>query len=1461
MYRYVFFILTILFTSCNNDGTVVHNQTDDGVNRQTELNYCTNPEVELCYPIEEIYYDFSDNQAVSQTFYKFNRLWSEGGDHDDSLGVLDLYSFNNEYLLAVPAEIVNSESSNNSVLIYGQDGLATGEGLVLSFLDGNFSESCITNFVFQNINGDTLSVEWENSNNDCETFSSDVCLDIEDDALKYSTFEVIKEFDFTHSNCITSIYGGEVASSGFSVNLSENAVYVTSNAGEYVFESLSNLSDLPEYLTELYTQPPITRTRDSLLVLSSNSFTNLANVVWNNSQGRYLQNTVNSDVVTKKYYYSQEYDSIVQTTLIDPDSNPITGDLILIDYNQIIQRNFSVPDSLDNGDPVKTKRNLSYKTNYTYVPYDGLYWRESADCNDNYQQDDEEIVLFDNYVNPYGTNPKSFESWCLMDACIDGSSVSEEDCCINNNNNWYYAGCTDMIFSYEDDNAQSCCNRTDYSWDGNACVDLSSSSSQDCLGIYENNICEIKNWFDQDDAGCYDENFDLLNTLWSNDILFSINQDNMCSSFCDKGGDVTTMDEFCWSYYDGGITYPENGGESVQGSDRLTGHCLEHSIDTMLSSSGSEYPLTFCDVGNNLNDSDNPEFFYDENSDGLYTTSANSQEPFEDRNCNGVLDGSGYNTNYNDLLPGDSVDFDGDGNYDFLCDDSYYLSNDDGVDYCDRGNGQWDSSEECYCSPDADLDSCDSCGYEDLFVKSSAPDVLLVTYADNSNPEAVLDAYPMRNYEDTGIDGCLDEFEDGEGGCLCEIKQNDYSDDDSLPDCEVFLVQSYNEINKSFNQLWRIWNNQPSGEVIVSEFDIGKSEFSPFNYGECSNGFSGSYEDCCNYYSCSWNNETDVCDWTADSCTADQKFCLDDIVNECNDDDDCGGGACTLEKWVIDIDPNNDNYWSSNGCYYTGICDPLDSESDAPPFDNNKTQLNGKWDYQTEDSYERSHWWSNQDGSNIISEQEYLENIGSYPGYNPYVGLPDYIVTKELGYDSGEVGGDTLTIIKNELRSVPIVSSHPIINTRNSILSHQVIDQANYSNGNGEFCEIASELCNSEKNYNDCIESLAETNNLECSGSLLVDCNVNDDDMCMGLSGCTWVEDEQDLGGCMFYPGEAYCANENDLNNNNLCDEFEDIFQNSSCAIDYSECVESLESQMSLEFVQDVLSDFNIVKTVFCVEYNTNDICVNYDYDYMLFTKAEDDNYIIKMTHPYYHFQGVNTQPIDSYDFQDGFWQNISLKPDTLLHTRDGDVVDGDYVYSSEHMYSEFGDYFIEKEYDVSSGIAELEYPIYNPSLYNPNCSNLEDKDLCTQESNCAWNEPPDYDPFLFDAFCDNFKSSLIEDCLIVTRIVKTTALGPAQGFQLRTTTYLKPDYKIVKETLEISWDTYPWLNSLWHYVSGIEYKNGSVNLDLNATPDNFLVNYQTIDAEDLEVMQDFNFNPFRITNTMGLLRFEYPIE
>ena len=77
--------------------------------------------------------------------------------------------------------------------------------------------------------------------------------------------------------------------------------------------------------------------------------------------------------------------------------------------------------------------------------------------------------------------------------------------------------------------------------------------------------------------------------------------------------------------------------------------------------------------------------------------------------------------------------------------------------------------------------------------------------------------------------------------------------------------------------------------------------------------------------------------------------------------------------------------------------------------------------------------------------------------------------------------------------------------------------------------------------------------------------------------------------------------------------------------------------------------------------------------------------------------------------------------------------------------------------------------------------------------------------------------------------------MGPGQGFRLRTVSYLKPDYKLVKETLEISWDTSPWLDedTNWSFVSGIEFRNSTTDLQTNANPDNFLVDYQTVNIND----------------------------
>ena len=58
----------------------------------------------------------------------------------------------------------------------------------------------------------------------------------------------------------------------------------------------------------------------------------------------------------------------------------------------------------------------------------------------------------------------------------------------------------------------------------------------------------------------------------------------------------------------------------------------------------------------------------------------------------------------------------------------------------DEGNGMWDDKESCY--------SGDGCNYKDLYKRSDAPDILMVDYSDNDNPQVLLSAYPNDVFND-----------------------------------------------------------------------------------------------------------------------------------------------------------------------------------------------------------------------------------------------------------------------------------------------------------------------------------------------------------------------------------------------------------------------------------------------------------------------------------------------------------------------------------------------------------------------------------------------------------------------------------------------------------------------------------------------------------------------------------------
>ena len=63
-----------LFFSCNNDGTIIHNQFAEESQLSNNLVGDGCSQSTTCYLLGDLYYDFSSDEAIFQSFYKFNRL-------------------------------------------------------------------------------------------------------------------------------------------------------------------------------------------------------------------------------------------------------------------------------------------------------------------------------------------------------------------------------------------------------------------------------------------------------------------------------------------------------------------------------------------------------------------------------------------------------------------------------------------------------------------------------------------------------------------------------------------------------------------------------------------------------------------------------------------------------------------------------------------------------------------------------------------------------------------------------------------------------------------------------------------------------------------------------------------------------------------------------------------------------------------------------------------------------------------------------------------------------------------------------------------------------------------------------------------------------------------------------------------------------------------------------------------
>ncbi len=880
---------------------------------------------------------------------------------------------------------------------------------------------------------------------------------------------------------------------------------------------------------------------------------------------------------------------------------------------------------------------------------------------------------------------------------------------------------------------------------------LISQVNTDCNNNYQ--VDTDSEWVIFDGYGNNTPSFE--NWCISSGGSFIFNPNTLCDSYCEfsNGNSDLSMEDFCWEFYAG------NNDFSFSEQDRLTGNCytttnpnskIQYSSGDLL-----QYQLTFCDRGNNYYDPE--EFFIDQYDDNAFGANLNQGiEPFEDRNCNNQYDSA-------EIIP--NV-INGDGWSDEC---SGYVSNRLGLQYCDSGNNLWDKGEELNPVCESALEGTQGAysSYEDyqcLFELGDRDDKLIVDYSSQymdstgdgapddldsdgltDGPIALTSIFPRAGFYDTGADGCYDIFEDGNGGCLCEF--NNCSE--TVPSCEEYLA-SLGLMNEADQDSDGNFLGDINKDGKITDLDIALALSSdglvesPYNYGQCSNGYSGTKEDCCIHQGCTWAN---------DDCSFDEAACEIDASSD---------------WWIQRLDPNCDNYQTlDSSCANSSETEFNGSFEGQYIDDNDAAQDNGNEltkNYINDSLLPAED--EDEDPNYIVSMEEYCAlSESEKSSYRTYYYDEPTITTRHLDYNNDGVsdvneGGDEINIIRHQNYYKNYNTKAVIVESKNTLKSHPVIDQLDFDdNQNLSACsDLAQNECD---------------NNLE-------------------YTWCVW--------------------------------------QNEECIVDY------------LATFNSMINNHHLIKTEFK---NSDGLS---DYDYMIFSKTDEN--IVKMIHPYYHFAEADQFPNDFDDFSTSdFWQGLHLEADTLIYSSNGNIINGQYFHSLYKVNTEHAEYEVVKEYTVSHTSANLVYP-----QNDPKCATLNEADCGnTNEFWCAWDAS--------ESECyTSIKQSNITDCLLVSRIIETTAVGSDKSFQLKSDTYFKPGYGIVKEDLFIHWDDLPWLESPFTPISSIEYIAPVDNTQLMTTQGNVFYNQETINVEDFENIEDFDYSPFKITNTLGIQRIEFPI-
>ena len=140
--------------------------------------------------------------------------------------------------------------------------IPAGDGTLVE-LSGDVSENCLSDFIFSDSNGNSLSVGFgsgsaddggddgadddDDGGEDCD---SDVCLSIDGGNLNYESSVDIAGFQFSHNGCVAGAAGGDAAANGFTVSASGSTVLGFSFTGSVIPAGNGTLVELSGDVSE-----------------------------------------------------------------------------------------------------------------------------------------------------------------------------------------------------------------------------------------------------------------------------------------------------------------------------------------------------------------------------------------------------------------------------------------------------------------------------------------------------------------------------------------------------------------------------------------------------------------------------------------------------------------------------------------------------------------------------------------------------------------------------------------------------------------------------------------------------------------------------------------------------------------------------------------------------------------------------------------------------------------------------------------------------------------------------------------------------------------------------------------------------------------------------------------------------------------------------------------------------------